>query len=212
MKTKILLSFIQILIIQPCFSQGFINLKFESAITTNTTFNIISAADAFPGWTATAPYIAFNDISLSGGSISIFNTNSLFSYPPIQGKYFALFFGSANPSYGAISLGQTGQIPVGSQSISFWGSLSGMQVTFAGQALNYFQSGSTVNYNIYTADISAYAGQVGQLLFTVPLGASGGTLDNIQFSSSPVPEPSVLVLSAFGSLLLGVRNRKKIKL
>ena len=61
---------------------------------------------------------------------------------------------------------------------------------------------NTLNYTIYGADISAYAGQTGQLLFTAPL-QTGALLDNIQFSSVAIPEPSALTLFALGSLLLG---------
>jgi hypothetical protein len=94
---------------------------------------------------------------------------------------------------------------VGSQSLSFFGNGGGLVLTFAGQPINFTQTATTPNYNVYGADISAYAGQVGQLLFTVPLGASGGFLDNIQFSTSPIPEPSSFALAGVGGLLLARR-------
>ena len=59
----------------------------------------------------------------------------------------------------------------------------------------------------------AYAGQTGELLFTDPsfLGFQGGPaiIDNIQFSSNPLPEPSELALAALGTLLLGFRRWRK---
>jgi hypothetical protein len=57
-------------------------------------------------------------------------------------------------------------------------------------------------------DISAYAGQTGQLLFSVPPQSSGGILDNIQFSSTPVPEPGTFGLFAMGGALLAWRRLK----
>jgi hypothetical protein len=60
--------------------------------------------------------------------------------------------------------------------------------------------GITPAYNIYGGDISAYANQVGELLFQ-----EGGLLDAVQFSSLPIPEPSTFGLSALGALLLGWR-------
>jgi hypothetical protein len=59
----------------------------------------------------------------------------------------------------------------------------------------------TANYNIYEANIGAFAGQTGQLLFTstgYPT-AVGDMIDNIQFSSSPIPEPSPSLLLLLGS-------------
>jgi hypothetical protein len=51
------------------------------------------------------------------------------------------------------------------------------------------------------------------LLFNDPYygGTFGGpaTLDNIQFSSTAVPEPSELALGALGALLLGFRRWRK---
>ena len=155
-------------------------------------------------------FVLYDDISLSGGSISIFDSKPPYSLPPIQGTYFAWLIGSDNPSYGVVSLGQTGRVPDGMQSISFWGIDVGMQVTFASHPLNFVENGSTGNYNIYTADISAYAGQTGELLFAVPLNSSGyyGFLDNIQFSSIPIPEPAESALAVLGALILGFHCRR----
>jgi hypothetical protein len=193
------------------FAQGFANFNFESAQIRDLNGSIIAATNAFPGWTVTAPFIDYDDTSLSGGSISIFDSKPPLSLPPVQGTYFAWLIGSGNLGYGAISLGQSGQVPGGTQSISFWGIDAGMQITFAGQPLNFVETGSTANYNIYTADISAYAGQTGQLLFTIPVNNNGdyGFLDNIQFSSIPTPEPSVIALAALGALSLGFFCRRR---
>jgi len=186
-------------------AQGFINLNFEGAtIPNNPTYSDITATNLFPNWTVASYYLVYNGISLSGGSISILSTNS---FSPIQGKYYVLFAGGQFSNYGSISLSQTGQIPFSAQSIIFWGSMADMQVTFNGQPLDFLVTGSTANYNIYTADISTYAGQTGQLLFTVPVFGGNATLDNIQFSPSPVPEPSALGLSVLGGLFLAWRRR-----
>src|SRR5437667_1888735 len=177
-------------------SQGFANLNFESAnLTGYSPGSTVPATNAFPGWTVNAQYIPYDDFSLSGESISIMDTNSPFFTTSIQGKYYALFVPANSPSSSqTISLGQTGTIPLGPQSITFWGNIGGLQITFAGQSLAFREIGSTANYNIYAADISAFAGQTGKLLFSLPPFVSNATLDNIQFSSSPVPEPSTLAL------------------
>jgi hypothetical protein len=212
MKNKIfsnLFLVIFLLAAQQGFSQGFVNLDFEDAtIDVSGSFQNF-VAKAFPGWTVTAPYIIYDATSLSGGSISIFDSKPPYSLPSIQGTYFVWMFGSGtSPNYGTISLGQTGQVPIGTQSISFWGLNTGLQITFAGQSLNFVQTGTTGNYNIYTADITAYANQTGLLLFSAPVGSGNNFIDNIQFSSNPVPEPSVLALTALGASFLGFRRRR----
>jgi hypothetical protein len=189
-------------------SQGFVNLDFESAtIIQNNGFQTF-VSDAFPGWAVTAPYITYDAPSLSGASISITDTGG---YPPnpIQGNYWVFLATGLFPVTDVnISLGQSGTIPLGTESMSFWGNLGGLQITLAGQSLAFSETGSTANYNIYSADVSAFAGQSGQLLFSLPAYTSNATLDNIQFSTSSVPEPSVFVLTALGGLLLSFRRRK----
>ena len=178
------------------FSQGFVNLNFEHGITSSNTI---------PGWTAflngSPMAVLSNNVSISGGSISIMATNSS-SVSPIQGKYF-VFLASANlQGFGVpISLGQNAQISPLAQTITFWGDIGGMQISFAGHLLNFASTGSTANYTAYSADISPYAGQTGQLLFTLPPYVASAALDNIQFSTTPVPEPatlSLLSLAGFG--------------
>jgi hypothetical protein len=105
------------------------------------------------------------------------------------------------------SIGQTGTIPIGTESLTYWSSGGALQVTFNGLPIDFLVTGTTANYDIYSADISAYAGETGQLLFTAPANDSA-LLDNIQFSASPVPEPSVFALTALGGLLLGFLRRR----
>ena len=115
---------------------------------------------------------------------------------------------SANmPEFGiTISIGQTGRIPFYAKSILFWGDIGGMQITFNDHPLAFTAQSSTVNYTIYGADVSAYAGQTGQLLFTLPPFVGTANLDNIQFSISPVPEPGKIALASIGILFFGFRR------
>lgn len=216
MKTRI-----NILIVSLCFalrgfSQSFVNLNFESAVINSNgapAFNVV-ANSAIPGWTAyvggnAQNYIIYNTINLDNAGVSIQGANTAIpSLQPIQGNY-SIFLQGASPfaQQQSAAIGQTGQIPLTALSLIFWGSLSSSDVSFDGQDLSLTQLGSTANYNIYGADVSALAGQTSQLLFTANPGGSF-FLDNIQFSTSAVPEPSAFGLFAVGGMFLAWRKRR----
>lgn len=197
-------------------AQSFTNLNFERAII-NTSgapqFEIV-ASNAIPGWIAYGngsqlTYIVYDTISLGEASVDLLGTNNDAGYPPIQGKYFIdLQPNSAGQPSQSVAIGQTGQIPAASESLTFWGNFNG-PITFDGIDLSYNVVGSSSNgYSIYAANISPYAGETGQLLFTATEN-TGGFIDNIQFSPGVVPEPGALALGAMGGVLLAWRGRKK---
>jgi hypothetical protein len=111
-------------------------------------------------------------------------------------------------SLNTAGIGQTGTIPISAQSLTFWGWAGINDISFNGQTLPLTVISNTADYNIYGANISGYAGQTGQLLFTTVPGGQD-FIDNIQFSTLPVPEPSQFALAALGALLLGFHCRHK---
>jgi hypothetical protein len=212
--TKILVAITFLIVWQNAHGQGFVNLDFENATVTPVPGNPnhIVASDAIPGWTAylggnPQTSIGYDTVSLGGAAVFLEDANAPSGGGPlpIQGNYSMLLQGSTASTPTAASIGQIGQIPANSLSLIFWGYSS--DVSFGGQNLSLVVLGSTPNYNIYGADISAFAGQTGQLLFTAQSG-SEDIIDNIQFSPSAVPEPSEFALSVLGALLLGFRRWK----
>jgi hypothetical protein len=209
--------------VQSGHSQDFVNLDFENPILPlSPIYNQVSAGNAIPGWTAyfdgnSASTIGYDSVSLGGEYIFLYDANAPSTSPldisllPIQGSYSVLLQGPSPGLETSVAIGQTGTIPSTAQSLTFFGNLAGnlqggaLQVTFNGLPVDYQVTESTANYNIYAADISAYAGQTGQLLFMTPV-QTFALLDNIQFSPSPVPEPGKLALGAIGALLLGYRR------
>ena len=196
-------------------SQGFVNLNFESAIITPDPSspyypNAVYASNAIPGWTATG-FIGPNDIlynsaSLGSTSVSILGTNGI--PPAIDGAYSVLLYGGDTAT--SASINQTAIVPVSADSLLFKAQGSGgtLLVSLGGQNISFFTLSTGSNYTLYGGNIpTGFNGQNEQLMFSALAGENNAwNIDDIQFSSLPVPEPSVFALTAFGALFLGFRR------
>jgi len=220
LKTQSLVAAFSLTAFGSTFGQGtFQNLDFEAAqIVVPFTF-----ANALPGWTGyigTNPTVTlyYNGITLGDPAISLHDSAS--SLKPIQGSYSVILQGKFNPlnvpGLPGAAIAQTGQIPLTAKSLFYFSGSESMQVTFGGQPIPWVAVGIQPNganrYLILGADISSFAGQTGELRFTMPSVAfsfNNPYLDNIQFSDQPIPEPSVFGLFALGALLLGWRFLKR---
>jgi hypothetical protein len=218
MKIRSKISILLLAICQNGWAQGFINLNFENAAITPVVPNYIYASNSISGWTAylngiSQDGIFFDAVSADGAIVCLEDTNaSRLGHTPLQGTYSVLLEGASdvfgnNPT--AASIGQTGRIPNTAESLTFYlGDLYGnFQVSFNGLPLSFTAISNTLNYTIYGVDISSYAGQIGQLLFTAPL-QTDAMLDNIQFSSLPIPEPTAFALGMLGVFILGFHYRR----
>jgi hypothetical protein len=183
--------------IHHAFAQGFVNLDFESANLSGYSAGSVPATDAIPGWTAYIGGMSLTNITYDASENQL--EVDIIGSTNIQDNYYIYLGGSFNDP---ASIGQTGTIPITAQSIIFSGNLLFADtVSFNDQRLSVSVIGTGSDYAIYAANISAFAGQTGQLLFTsshLPV-STGDTIDNIQFSSSPVPEPSSSSLLLLGS-------------
>jgi hypothetical protein len=212
----------------PLHAQGtFQNLAFEAStvppLANGQSGGSVLMSAAFPNWTGywgtnVAPSAFHNDLSIGGVSISILGpSNSVI----LEGNFTAtlqaggLF--SSLPVYPA-SLAQTGTLPSGIHSIMFYSAFTRPEITFNGQVIpiglvGFGVSGTGTAYEILGGDISAFAGQNGELRFTsyASQGQFGSLtyLDNIFFSNQPIPEPSVFGLLGFVALLLGLRTHAR---
>lgn len=220
---KVIVAILFLATIQIGFSQGsFVNLNFESPILPLTPdgFSQVPITKALPGWTGyiggeQVNTVAYNARALDAAAISLHDTSSP-SFTPIQGNYSVFIQGGRFAPFGA-AIGQTAQIGSQINSLFFLAQFDnvfpGPQVTFAGQIISYFEFSRSNNYSTFAADVSALAGQTGELRFTSFPGIAGSTLlDGIRFSTAIVPEPSTFALTGIGAFLFAVfrkRLRKK---
>ena len=202
------------------YGQGFVDLNFESATLATAPppwgSSSVEFAQAFPGWSESIGLntnALYDAVPLDTVGISIidksFSSWPAWPGPVIQGNYSAVLasgdgytVNGGGPT--AATLSQTGLVPVGTESLQFEAneyldSPASLVVTLGGQTLTLAVLGTGTNYTRYGADVSQWAGQTANLAFTVLAenphrGDEYLVLDAIQFSSEPVPEPSVMGL------------------
>ena len=199
----------------PTQGQGtFQNLDFEDGrfVQVGSDPHTVLWSLAMPGWTGyiytnQVTRLLHNDTTLDTAGISIYGPD----YPSpgfFNGHNFVKLMTGLEPDGSGYTvspvLAQTGTLPASARTIEFWSNARyaiGFDVSFSGQGIALSLLGTTSNGRyVWGGDISAYAGQMGELSF---MGT--GYLDNIQFSNLAIPEPGVLGLSALGALLLGWR-------
>jgi len=207
----------------------FQNLGFESASLVSAGDSQVQFGPAFPRWVGTVGGVQqtialSNTVALDTAGVSIINSNyNAYGFIPggvIEGRFTAILqagYGSGVPADTVLS--QTGLVPANAQSLQFQAlqtvgggtAIIPFAVALGGQTLSLVTLGNGVNYTLYGADISSWAGQTTPLSFTVfaerpHLNNQYLYLDAIRFSSQPiVPEPSLFGLAALATLLLGRR-------
>jgi hypothetical protein len=206
--------------LQHAVGQNFVNLDFEQATVTTPVGGSIYPADPaqlFPGWTVggSGTVVSYNDLSLGAPAVDLMGPDfpNFPGYTPLQGSYSVLlqYFGGVSPPP---TLSQTGLIPAGTESINF---LVGSGESDAVMTVNGVNIPLVpISGGELAGDISAFAGTVAQLTFstTSNTGYEENSLyfDDIQFSASPVPEPSAVVLFSVCALFLLAWRKKWLTL
>jgi hypothetical protein len=216
-------------------SQGtfFQNLNFESANVAASPAelypNYVSIGSALPNWTAylgadQQTQVGYNAPANSTASITLigptWNSSRLvYNVGIIDGNYSVVLQTGANPTGSAAitenaSIAQNGTVPSTAQSLQFDAyETTPLSVSFNGNvlipvALSSGVSADGLPYTLYGANISAWAGQTGELEFTADFKSYNFVvLDDITFSTTAVvPEPSVLALMVMGGLAFGARR------
>ncbi|MGD1088171.1 MAG: hypothetical protein ABR955_05545 [Verrucomicrobiota bacterium] len=199
--------------------QDFVNLNFESANVSGYPLysTDVPISSALPGWSAyyysnyssgtnALTQVGYDLISIGSSGITVVDSNAP-ALPPLQGQYSTILFGSEANGDVTVLISQTGLVPSGTMSLlmdvyAFYN----FEVTLGGQTINMIPLQTFPNYTLYGGNISSFAGDVETLsLIAPPTGVPNGVeFDDIQFSPSPVPEPSIFGLLALGGLFFGL--------
>ncbi len=191
-------------------SQGaFINLNFEEGYLPPETTGFEPVAIALPGWTVLWGTNVETQISRNGygpGAQSFVSINETRVWPIFADRYYLSFTRDGRDLI-STAIYQTGVVPTGTMSLQFLTALvwfpGDMEVSVSGTSLPLQVLNSTPTSALIGADLSAYAGQTVELRFTsLPYQEGRGIntyLDKIEFSTQPVPEPSVVALFILGS-------------
>jgi hypothetical protein len=112
------------------------------------------------------------------------------------------------------SISQTAMVPGNAESLQFEAVMPGgadFSVTLGGQKLSYSALFDGPDYIEYGANIpSDLDGQTEALIFGCQGPGSGDVLlDDIEFSTSPIPEPSEYALIGLGTMLFCLRYLRK---
>jgi hypothetical protein len=220
MKTRLITALVFSIVSAKIIAQGtFQNLNFEQANPVMANGGPyypygVTAASALPYWTVDVGGVQQTSIpenapSLGAPQVTLISSAYMFP-PPIDGNYSVLLEGSDGPGLPAIS--QTGLIPAGSQSLLFEAQpgSAALEVLVGSQVVPFSAVGTGVNYTLYGANISAWAGDTEELTFSAQestVGLNNWLIDDISFSTQTVPEPSPLALTGVGGLLFAVYRR-----
>ncbi len=204
----------------------FQNLDFESAIVPDVPSDQfiypISLTNAVPGWTGyygtnQGQFGSYNGLFNSARAVGLIDGHTSYYSNLVSEGYFTavLQTGNVSPSgYGSAGIGQTGLIPLDARSLLFnlqvgEGFASNMVFTINGAVIPFTQ----LQGFRYGADVSGFAGQIAEIRFTEEPALNFSDpymtifLDNIQFSSTAIPEPQLIALLVFGGPIFWINRR-----
>jgi hypothetical protein len=194
--------------------QGFLNLNFESAQNLPGNPPVpdgvdVAATNALPDWTAYNGPVTLADALADINYVSnYFGASS--TAVQLQGGSLALSgdFSVGLFSNGAIS--QTATVPDNAESLQFEATSpgEGMYVTLGGQSLSYSLLSEGPDYTVYGANIPADLDGLPETLTFGMQGIGETLLDDIDFSTMSVPEPSECALMGLGAVALLVLRRR----
>jgi len=211
-------------------SATFRNLGFEevsSSIDPNSIAFGVPAASAVPYWrifigSNEVDYTSFNFVRLSLAAYTSVYSNQQFPDAVFEGQFsFAIYSGNdyVHSTWVDTAIAQTGLVPLESKSITLKTFYTGeLRLLLDGQSLSLTildrSNNGLLTVLTLGADISAFAGREHELRFVAHGFEDTGQgrlalLDDITFSSQPIPEPAGLLgIAALGGILW-IRRRRR---
>ena len=198
--------------------QGFLNLDFESAYNLpgnpGPNGTLVSVTNALPDW------IAYEGDSVLSEVYYGSNTLDYEAGPELEGGSLAFSGNFSVGLYQNSEISQTGLVPAHAESLEFEASgpddsllpeATGFSVTLGGQTLSYTEISEGPNYFVYGVNIpTAMDAQMEAWNFSCENPGTGQVLlDNIEFSTMSIPEPSECGLVGIAVIALGVLRRRK---
>jgi hypothetical protein len=186
--------------------QTFQNLDFEQGSITVPPPAQLSSSVALPGWKvwlngAESSTILYDAEALDLWSATIYDSASI--HTPISGRYTVLIKGGRDQfgNLGDAAVSQTGTIPPDARSMLFAARINiRLDVSANGSLLPLIPLATHPTFTTYGVDVSGLAGQTEEIRFSAPSNVS---IDDIQFSSQVIPEPSMIALLAAGAVVAG---------
>ncbi len=203
--------------------QGFINLDFEQAAIAPTPVGQFGEASAdpalaFPGWTMgpsgalnSNNFTLYNNLTLGSVAQVLVGPNypDAIGYAPLQGSYSALLQFGPSPTLGTPALIQTGVVTANTRSITFLVSATqnDARVTLDGMDIPLIAIGG----GRLAGDVTAFAGGQAELMFsTTSYNGTWLYFDDVVFSPTAVPEPSILGLISLGVVALPLPQNEAV--
>jgi hypothetical protein len=197
-------------------AQAFQNLDFEAATVVpipDDSFGRIYLSQAIPGWMG---FVGANQESAAGfdGTFLCCSQVSLWggrNHPelPIAGTFSVGLHASRadNGQLADTAIAQSGLVPASAQSLLFKAQGGGpLSVALGGQSLSIVPLSTGPNYTLFGADITGWGGHMSELRFTALATPTFSfvVLDDIVFSSEPIPEPQVILMLVLAAALAAV--------
>lgn len=214
----------------------FQNLNFEQAVVVinDPIFGHLNWSQALPGWSPwsgspDSATVFYGSGHLGTTQYIMLVDNNQFNQVPIAGNYSLLTKGSMFADGGDAWISQVGDVPSTARAIELLVSGDVPIVSMNGNPVNLIPVGTQNGAVRYAGGISVYAGSTATLRINYPAttwteetwdeeayiasgGLNAGMIDNIQFSTRIVPEPSSCLLAGLGlSVLFGLAHRRRRK-
>ncbi len=197
------------------FAQSFVDMDFEQSTIISSSYSAYGyyyGTANVPGWTDGFTGNTFDYNALTLGTPAAVLVDSA-TWGVIDGTYSMLLQGF---SLGSISVSQTALVPASTESLLFKAAQDNgglLQVSLGGQNLSFIPIAVAANYTLYGANIpSGLSGQTEQLTFSaLAENDNFWTIDDVQFSATPVPEPNSFVFFGLGGLLMACRPWRCIR-